>query len=137
MVDTLWLGVLDPPTGKLAFSNGGHNPPVMVRANGEVEWLRARSGLLMGGFGGMSYRARSVSMGVGDTLVLYTDGVTEAMDEQNQLYGEARLESFLRSTGPGLSPRELEERVRADIASFAGAAEQADDITLLVLHRMG
>ena len=109
----------------------------MVRANGEVEWLRARSGLLMGGFGGMSYRARSVSMGVGDTLVLYTDGVTEAMDEQNQLYGEARLESFLRSTGPGLSPRELEERVRADIASFAGAAEQADDITLLVLHRMG
>ena len=137
MFVTVWLGVLDARTGELAFSNGGHNPPVMVRANGEVEWLRARSGLLMGGFGGMSYRARSVSMGVGDTLVLYTDGVTEAMDEQNQLYGEARLESFLRSTGPGLSPRELEERVRADIASFAGAAEQADDITLLVLHRMG
>ncbi len=137
MFVTVWLGVLDARTGELAFSNGGHNPPVMMRASGDVEWLRARSGLLMGGFAGVPYRARSVSMAVGDTLVLYTDGVTEAMNERSELYGEERLEALLRSIGPDLGPRQVEGAVRADIAAFAGQAEQADDITLLVVRRTG
>ena len=76
-------------------------------------------------------------MAPGDTLVLYTDGVTEAMDEAMALYGEDRLQAFLESADPALSPAELERAIRRDIARFVGAAEQADDITLLVLRYLG
>ena len=137
MFVTVWLGVLDLGTGELAFANCGHNPPVMLRADGGLEWVRERSGLLVGGFAGISYRRREGRMAPGDTLVLYTDGVTEAMDEAMALYGEDRLQAFLESADPALSPAELERAIRRDIARFVGAAEQADDITLLVLRYLG
>ncbi len=133
MFVTVWLGVLDTATGGLAFANGGHNPPVMLHADGTVEWLRARSGVLLGGFAGMPYRGHELLMRPGDTLVLYTDGVTEAMDVHDVCYGEERLESLL----PGLAherPEDLARDVKADVRAYAGRAEQADDITLLALR---
>ncbi len=137
MFVTVWLGVLDLETGELAFANCGHNPPVMLRSGGAVEWLRERSGLLVGGFAGVPYRGRSVRMEAGDTLVLYTDGVTEAMDASMALYGEARLQALLESVDAASGPAELEAAIRQDIADFVGQAEQADDITLLVLRFLG
>lgn len=132
MFVTVWLGVLDVHTGELAFSNGGHNPPVLRHADGAVEWLRKRSGVLVGGFAGVPYRGHSLQMAPGDTLLLYTDGVTEAMDVRGACYGESRLQALLESL-PNQAPEELVHAVEADVRAYAGQAEQADDITLLAL----
>ena len=137
MFVTVWLGVLDARTGRLAFANGGHNPPLMCRAGGDVQWVRDRSGLLVGGFAGVPYRARQLDMAPGDTLVLYTDGVTEAMDAGSGQYGPARLQALLEGLPGTAGPEEVERAVRADVAAFVGQAEQADDITLLVLRFLG
>ncbi len=137
MFVTVWLGVLDLESGELAFANCGHNPPAMLRADGRVEWLRERSGLLVGGFAGVAYRRRTAHMAPGDTLVLYTDGVTEAMDERMALFGEARLQASLASMPAGLAPAQVGQALREEVGSFVGGAEQADDITMLVLRYEG
>ncbi len=137
MFVTVWLGVLDLESGELAFANCGHNPPLMLRSGGAVEWLRERSGLLVGGFAGIPYRRRVARMAAGDTLVLYTDGVTEAMDARMALFGEERLQELLASLPAGLTPAQVGQALREGVAAFVGDAEQADDITMLVLRYEG
>ena len=136
MFVTVWLGVLDVKTGALAYANGGHNPPLYRSAHGEVTWLRDRSGLLLGSFAGVPYRGFERTMKTGDALVLYTDGVTEAMDVNDKCFGDERLFDAVTEIGdelPGVIAARIEERV----ASFAAEAQQADDITLLVLRFFG
>ena len=128
MFVTAWTGVFDPASRTVDFVNAGHNPPFVRRADGTVEGLRQRGGPALGVFPGCTYRAGRVTLGPGDALVVYTDGVTEAQDVAGGFYGEARLERFLAASGG--------DRVAglfADVAAFVGAADQADDLTALAL----
>ncbi len=136
MFVTVWLAVLDLSTGKLSYSNGGHNPPVLHHADGTVEWMRNRSGLFLGSFAGVPYRGHELQMAEGDTLVLYTDGVTEAVDERETYYGDERLYGLLEAQADE-RPEGFVRIIRQDVAAFAGNAPQADDITVLALRYEG
>jgi len=128
MFVTAWIGTFDPGTGEVTYVNAGHNAPLVKRADGSVEWLRARSGLVLAAMGGAKYRPQAMKLGPGDSLLLYTDGVTEAMNGTGELYGEERLERTLKSAGP-----EFVTAIRHDVALFVGVTEQSDDITMLAL----
>lgn len=132
MFVTVFAAVLDYNTGVLQYVNAGHNPP-LVRRGGTWEWLREKSGLFLGAFEATKYTMHETTLGTGDALFIYTDGVTEAWDEYEALYGESRLETFL-SQHTNLGARKLVEAVRRDLLRYANGADQADDITMLVVE---
>ena len=129
MFVTAFIAVLDYETGVLSYVNAGHNPPLIRRADG-WEWLREKSGTFLGAFDSVKYKPFSTTLAKGDELIMYTDGVTECMDVDGNLYGEDRLEEFL-SRHTDLHPRKLIEAVGRDLDRYAEGAEQADDITML------
>ena len=129
MFVTVFAAVLDWRSGSLEYVNAGHNPP-LVRRSGSWEWLRDKSGMFLGAFDEVSYHSFTTNLGGGDELLLYTDGVTEAMNRAEELYGEARLEALLSLCGD-LGPKDLIGAVRQDLERYADGAEQADDITML------
>ena len=133
MFVTMWVGVLDYETGHVDYVNAGHNPPLLWREGDGWQWLRDRSGFPLGLPIDGSYNTYSLDCGAGDKIMLYTDGVTEAMNKDNELYGEERLE-VVASASPDEHPEELVNTVRQNVASFAQDAEQSDDITILVLE---
>ena len=133
MFVTAWIGVLDTQDGTLSYACGGHNPPLVRAHDGAVTWLRDRSGLMLGSFEGVGYRAFSRTLELGDMLVLYTDGVTEAMDESGTCMGEPALEQIVAQAAD--SPDDLMASVLAGVHAYAGSAPQADDITMLCLQR--
>ncbi len=130
MFVTAWLGILDISTGLLNFANAGHNPPLICKTYGNFEYLKAKSGLVLAGMEGISYRKNEIQLYPGDRIYLYTDGVTEAATNQNELYGEQRLLDFVNLLG-NVSPKELCERVKENVDNFVGDAPQFDDITML------
>ena len=132
MFVTAFVGVLDYATGHVVYANAGHNPP-LVRKAGTWEWVKDKSGLPLGLFGGMPYAAFELDLADGDALLLYTDGVTEAMSATGELYGEERLIGLLREKG-ALGPEELVGAVRSGVTLHAEGAEQSDDITILALE---
>ena len=87
MFVTAWMGILDIATGKMQFANAGHNPPLLKRADGSFEYLETRAGFVLAGMEGVRYRAGELTLGEGDRLFLYTDGVPEATNVENKLYG--------------------------------------------------
>ena len=131
MFVTAWMGKLDLSTGKLSFANAGHNPPIIVHANGECEYLKSRTGFVLAGMEGMRYRSNEMTLEKGDRIFLYTDGVTEATDEKETLYGEDRLLSYI-GENKALKAEALLAGLKEDIDLFAGTAPQFDDITMLV-----
>jgi sigma-B regulation protein RsbU (phosphoserine phosphatase) len=138
MFVTLWLGVLEISSGRLEYVNAGHNPP-LLKSGGEsapgkdFEFLALPSDLVLAGMEDTAYQSREIVLGNGDTLFLYTDGVTEAGDIGERFYGKERLREFMNALG-GLPPRELITRLRSDIGAFSRGIEQSDDITMLVLR---
>ena len=132
MFVTAWVGVLDYITGHVDFVNAGHNPPLVWQTDSWT-WIKERSGLPLGLFEGLPYKAYSMDCQIGDQFLLYTDGVTEAMDVNNQLYGEDRLEEIAQQNYMQ-HPRKLVGAVRRDVARHAMGAEQSDDITILALE---
>ena len=132
MFVTCWVGVLDYATGELDYVNGGHNPPLLMH-DGAWSWLRETSGLPLGTFDGLPYEPHSMRLEPGDTIFTYTDGVTEAMNVDDELYGDERLEAVL---GPcaEMDPRSIDEAVHLDVESYTKGAEQSDDITMLTLR---
>ncbi len=132
MFVTAWLGILDLKTGLMKFANAGHNPPLICRSNGKFEYLKARSGLILAGMEGIKYRKNELQLAPGDRIYLYTDGVTEATDENDSLYGEDRLINLVNSV-EAVSPEALCKLIKEDIDRFAGTAPQFDDITMLSL----
>lgn len=133
MFVTAWLGKLDLATGDLAYANAGHNPPLVRRAGGRYEYLRAvRPSLFLAGMEGTRYRKGRLTLGPGDKLFLYTDGVTEACDPHEAMYGEKRLVAALDAAA-GEGPRSTCEAVAASVAGFAAGAEQSDDVTMLAV----
>ena len=131
MFVTSWIGKFDLSTGKLSFANAGHNPPVIVHANGECEYLKTRPGFVLAGMEGIKYRENEITLSRGDRIFLYTDGVTEATNINETLYGEERLMSYI-DKNRGLSAENLLSGLKEDIDKFAGDAPQFDDITMLV-----
>jgi len=128
MFVTAWTGIFDPASGKLEYVSAGHNPPLVRHADGSVEWIKGRRSLVLAAMDGAKYHANEMSLSSGDRLLLYTDGVTEAMDAQGRQYGEARLEAVFTHAG-----RDFIGAVDADVSRFACKAEQSDDITMLAL----
>ena len=130
---TAWMGVLEISTGTFTYVNAGHNPPLLKRAGGSFEWLKSRAGFVLAGMEGVRYRENVMQLYPGDCLYLYTDGVTEATDSREQLFGEERLLQVLNEHA-GLTMDQLLFQVRASINEFVGEAEQFDDITMLGLE---
>ena len=132
MFVTAWMGILDLTTGKMQFANAGHNPPLIKRANGAFEYLKTRAGFVLAGMEGVRYRASELMIYPGDRLFLYTDGVPEATNAENKLYGEDRLLAFMNKNALA-EATEFLPALKADIDEFVGEALQFDDITMLML----
>jgi sigma-B regulation protein RsbU (phosphoserine phosphatase) len=129
---TVFYCILEPKSGGLRYANGGHNPPYVRRAAGPVEPLDGAGGLVLGAMAGVKYPTHTVQLLRGDRLVLYTDGVTEAFNPTEELYGAQRLVDEVQVHGGG-TPTALVERICQSVTNFAGLAPQSDDITLTVL----
>ena len=138
MFVTAWMGILDLTTGQVQFANAGHNPPLVKHADGSFEYLKTRAGFVLAGMEGIRYRLGEITLQPGDRIFLYTDGVTEATDARNALYGEARLHAFLNRHAM-LEATAMLPALKADIDAFVGEAPQFDDITMLMLdyHPLG
>ena len=131
MFVTAWMGILDLTTGNMQFANAGHNPPLLKRADGSFEYLRTRAGFVLAGMEGVRYRVGEITLNEGDRLFLYTDGVTEATNVDNKLYGEDRLLTFVNQNA-SVEATELLPALKANIDEFVGEAPQFDDITMLM-----
>ena len=130
---TAFEGVLDLVTGEFNYVNAGHEMPMISRGGAAFEAHKIRPGFVLAGMEDIRYRAGSLTLEPGDKLFQYTDGVTEATNASNELYGMQRLTSVL-SANAKLSAQELLPAVRADIDRFVGDAPQFDDITMLCLE---
>ena len=131
MFVTAWMGILDLATGKLQYANAGHNPPLIKKANGDFEYLKSRAGFVLAGMEGVRYRVGELTLRPGDRVFLYTDGVSEATNSENQLYGEERLLSFMNRNST-VDATALLPGLKANIDAFVGDAPQFDDITMLM-----
>ena len=119
----------------MEYVNAGHNPPLVALDGGEFAYLKQKSGFILAGLEGFAYETSSFQMSRGDRIFLYTDGVTEAMNRKDKLFGEKRLLEWMN-----LHRKETPEAVlhglRGRIADFADGAEQYDDITMLMFERL-
>lgn len=129
---TAWMGVLTISTGHMTFVNAGHNPPMVRHLGGDFEYLKIRPGFVLAGMEGVRYKTGELDLAPGDTLFLYTDGVTEATDASEGLYGEERLKA-VTDCYKEAEPEQLLNAVKKDIDLFVGDAPQFDDITMLGL----
>lgn len=136
MFVTVFAAILDMGTGELTYTNAGHNPPHLKRREGSFESLAERHGPIIAAMPGMTYGEKTIRLQHGDILTLYTDGVTEAMDRDNNLFSDERLEKLL-DDGKLSNVEQTIEAVLSSISDFAGDAEQSDDITILTLEYRG
>jgi sigma-B regulation protein RsbU (phosphoserine phosphatase) len=135
MFVTLFCGILNIRTGQVDYGNGGHNLPYYLHQNG-VSPLEKLGGRVLGLVEQTLYASARMVLRPGEALLLYTDGVTEAMDSTERLYSDQRLAEFLASNR-GSSPRQIVGDLVSNVRSFAGAAPQSDDITALALRYFG
>ena len=133
MFVTVWIGILEISTGKLVCANAGHEYPAIMRRGGSFELYKDKHGFVLAGMEGSKYREYELVLSAGDRLFVYTDGVAEATDSNNNLYGTDRMIDALNKA-KDLSSRELLESLHKDIDSFVGLADQFDDITMLSIQ---
>ena len=136
MFVTAWQGCIDLSTGLVAYANAGHNPPLVRHEGGSFEYLHSKPGFVLAGLDTVKYRPQELALTPGDVVFLYTDGVTEATDASNTLYGEGRLLAAVNSHNFD-TMQALCEFVKADVDAFVGSAPQFDDITMLALKYKG
>ena len=136
MFVTVWMGFIDLKTGHVEFASAGHNPPAIRHKDGSVEFAKSKAGIAMAAMENVHYKMQTLDLVPGDTLFLYTDGVTEATDARNELFGNERLLDAL-SRGGGNGTKETCRFVKQQIDAFAGKASQFDDITMLALLYKG
>jgi sigma-B regulation protein RsbU (phosphoserine phosphatase) len=134
MFVTLFLALYDPANGRLEYANGGHNPPCLLGGGLPARILEGSSGPFVGVMPNLNYRSFSHSMRQGELCLLYTDGVTEAINEKSEMYGEERLMHRLGEKGD-ISPAELLNNIFEDVKVFRGGAPPFDDIALLAFAR--
>ena len=136
MFVTVFYAILNTKSGLVTYSNAGHNPPHILRADGTIEQLPKDGRFMVGIFPEEEYADTTLQLEHGDVLVMYTDGVTEATDSDGMMFGSERLDSILRSQESGVRSQEIVEAVKAGVADFVKDAEQSDDITMLVVKRL-
>jgi phosphoserine phosphatase RsbU/P len=133
MFVTLLCAVYDVRTGQLHYASAGHPPAVLIR-DGSAQFLPLKPGMVAGVMAGLALPSQMMELQVGDQIVFYTDGVTEAFDAAGVLYGEAKLLAEL-SRQPGQSASATSDALLRSVKAHAGKCPQSDDITLLVLER--
>ncbi len=136
MFVTVFLGILDIRTGKIEYTNAGHNPPYIRRKDSSVEKLDAFHGPVIGALPSLHYKEDAIVLEQGDMIVVYSDGITESMNIDDHLYSDERLEQFL-ATDKINTPQKLADQVVRDVKTHEGDAEQSDDITILALQFTG
>lgn len=131
---TAFLAVLHTATGRLVYSNAGHNPPMLLRRGADDPHLLRHGGLVLGLFGTTVYQQAETVVLPGDLLALYTDGVSEAMDDEERFYGEERFLDLLRRNRTEPCHEILRETLE-EVRTFSGGAGQTDDVTVLLVRR--
>lgn len=131
MFVTAWMGIVDVTTGEMDYISAGHNPPLLCRQGGRYEYLQDKPSFILAGMDEVSYKKYSLTLGHGDRLFLYTDGVTEATSAATKLFGEERLQMSLNLLRGSVSAEDTCKALLADVAAFVGEAPQFDDITML------
>lgn len=131
---TAFLGLLDPTTGRLVFASGGHDPVALVRASGEIEWLMP-TGMPLGIMPAATYTASEATLEPGDTMVLYTDGITEAIDPEEEEFGRERLGDCCIEHR-ALPVDDLAETIHKTVENFVQGVPYHDDRTLVILRRV-
>lgn len=135
---TAWIGKLNLDTGELNFVNAGHNAPLIKKVNGSYEYLDGfKPNLVLSGLKNYKYRVNTINCDLGDELYLYTDGVTEAINSTEELYGNERLKDFLNSLPENTSSGDICSAIKKNVDEFIGEAPQFDDITMLSLRFFG
>ena len=134
MFVTVFYGIYNIQTGEVTYANAGHNPPYLMKANGTIEQLPLSKDIVAGAIDEYEFSDEKLQLEHGDTLLLYTDGVTEATDKDYNEYGEGRLEALLKQQTKA-DCQQIIDKVKEDVKAFVGDAEQSDDITLLALKR--
>lgn len=136
MFVTLFIGVLDLNTGTLKYTNAGHNPPYIVKPDSTIAALNQRHGPIVGAIDGITYSEGSIVLKPKDKLLLFTDGVTEAMNINGDLFGEEKLENFLIESH-GLPVTPLIDELMGAVSDHEAGCEQSDDITILAFEYFG
>ena len=136
MFVTVWFGILTLRTGEITAANAGHEYPILKQAGGDFEVLKDRHSFVLGGYPGIKYSEYTLQMMPGAKLFLYTDGVTEAADEQEQMFGMKRLVEALNRAKDG-TPAQILAEVNGSVEAFVGGASQFDDLTMLCVHYIG
>lgn len=135
MFVTVFMGMLDLKTGEFTFVNGGHNPPVIYRkAEDKFDYLKVKKNFVVGGMEDMNFVQEKTQLSEGDIIYLYTDGVTEALNNENELYGEQRLQDCLNRSERNISIADLLSFIREDVKKHVDGAPQSDDMTMLALR---
>lgn len=129
---TAWVGLLDLTTGIIQYANAGHNPPLLLQNDENFVYLKSRPGFVLGGMENVVYRQNELQLQPGDRLFLYTDGVPEAMDTEEEMYGEDRLLQYINQNKKE-SAISILHGLKEDVDTFVGEAPQFDDITMLLL----
>ena len=132
---TVWAGEINTRTGHVTYVNAGHNPPILRRGGGKAEYLKSRPSLVLGAMPGVHYRTGELQLEPGDSIYLYTDGVTEQPNASRELYGEDRL---LKAIAGSSDQRDAAfDAVLSDVRRHADGTEQADDCTQLLIRYFG
>ena len=135
MFVTVFYAIYNTKTGLVSYSNAGHNPPHLLRQDGTVSELSLSKDTIVGVFDDQKYQEETLQLEQGDTLVMFTDGVTEAADAEFKEFGVERLDNILRQQANATCQQTV-EAIKAGIKEFVGDAEQSDDITMLVVKRL-
>ena len=133
MFVTVWLGVLTISTGQILAANAGHEYPMLRKADGTFELIEDAHSFVVGGMDGVRYKEYSLTLERGGTLFLYTDGLTEATNEDYELFGTDRILEALNAD-PDISSRKLLQNMNTAVDAFVGKAEQADDLTMMAIR---
>jgi sigma-B regulation protein RsbU (phosphoserine phosphatase) len=136
MFTTAFYGVLDTATGEVVYANAGHNPPYILRSDGTVDTLMGTGGMALGVMDDMRYQTQQTRLAPGETLVCFSDGVTEATNAAGALFGEERLIALFAGQTQS-HPTELLGTIIVEVDTYMGLAPMADDVTLLVLRYNG
>ena len=136
MFVTVWVGILEISTGRLTAANAGHEYPVIKKPDGRFEVFKDKHGLVIGAMDGMVYREYELQLEPGSKLFLYTDGVPEANDADNRLFGMERMLAALNAD-PDAAPEQILKNVRGAVDDFVKDAEQFDDLTMLCMEYRG
>jgi sigma-B regulation protein RsbU (phosphoserine phosphatase) len=137
MFVTFFIGIINVETGEMSYTNAGHNPPVIMHENGKVEFFEITKDIPLGLFGDFKYTEKNTVLGINDKLFLYTDGITEAENWNEELYSDQRLLDCLSSINDSFDPAEIIMKVARDVVVHVNDYQQSDDLTMMSIIYYG